>query len=116
MLDRPITHQVAPKALPIEIPEPAIQDFCQRHHIQVLALFGSVLRAEISKVPPFTSAQTSSTSMSPYQLQSPARVQIQAEGVEEVTAICGRLVPFRSTPAPPLRTRSHTDFLRVIGI
>lgn len=46
MLDRPITHQVAPKALPIEIPEPAIQDFCQRHHIQVLALFGSVLRED----------------------------------------------------------------------
>ncbi len=46
MLDRPITHQVAPKPLPITIPELAIQDFCQRHHVQVLALFGSVLRED----------------------------------------------------------------------
>ena len=44
MLDRPITHQTAPKPLPIAIPELAIQEFCQRHHIQALALFGSVLR------------------------------------------------------------------------
>lgn len=30
--------------LPISISEVLIQDFCQRHHIRWLALFGSVLR------------------------------------------------------------------------
>ena len=29
--------------LPIAIPHPAIDDFCQRNHIQRLSLFGSVL-------------------------------------------------------------------------
>jgi len=28
----------------VEVPEKAVADFCRRHHIQRLALFGSVLR------------------------------------------------------------------------
>jgi predicted nucleotidyltransferase len=32
----------------IAIPEAAIADFCQRHHIRKLALFGSVLRDDFS--------------------------------------------------------------------
>jgi predicted nucleotidyltransferase len=32
----------------ITIPEAAIADFCQRHHIRKLALFGSVLRDDFS--------------------------------------------------------------------
>ncbi len=32
----------------IEIPSEAIAEFCQRHHIQKLSLFGSVLRKDFS--------------------------------------------------------------------
>lgn len=32
------------KTLPISIPETELREFCQRHHIKRLALFGSVLR------------------------------------------------------------------------
>jgi predicted nucleotidyltransferase len=32
------------KTLPIEIPKEEIEQFCQRHHIRKLSLFGSVLR------------------------------------------------------------------------
>lgn len=32
------------RELPIEFPRQAVQDFCRRHHIRKLALFGSVLR------------------------------------------------------------------------
>jgi uncharacterized protein len=32
----------------IEIPHPRIADFCQRHHIRRLALFGSVLRDDFT--------------------------------------------------------------------
>ena len=32
------------KKLPIEIPKEEIEQFCQRHHIRKLSLFGSVLR------------------------------------------------------------------------
>ena|ERR671933_191494 len=32
------------KTLPIEIPKQEIEQFCQRHHIRKLSLFGSVLR------------------------------------------------------------------------
>lgn len=32
------------KTLPIEIPKEEIAEFCQRHHIRKLSLFGSVLR------------------------------------------------------------------------
>ena len=32
--------------LPITLSENSIQDFCQRHHIRWLALFGSVLRQD----------------------------------------------------------------------
>ncbi|MCK4659450.1 MAG: nucleotidyltransferase domain-containing protein [Phycisphaerae bacterium] len=31
---------------PIEIPQPALTDFCRRHDIRSLALFGSVLRGD----------------------------------------------------------------------
>ena len=32
------------KSLPIEIPREKISEFCKRHHIRQLSLFGSVLR------------------------------------------------------------------------
>jgi len=32
------------KSLPIEIPREKIAEFCKRHHIRKLSLFGSVLR------------------------------------------------------------------------
>jgi uncharacterized protein len=32
--------------LPIELPRTAIAEFCRRHHIRRLALFGSVLRSD----------------------------------------------------------------------
>jgi hypothetical protein len=34
------------KTLPLDIPDDAVRDFCQRHHIRKLALFGSVLRED----------------------------------------------------------------------
>ena len=34
------------RRLPIEVPHEKIADFCRRHHIRRLALFGSVLRAD----------------------------------------------------------------------
>lgn len=34
----------APPRLKIEIPQDKIADFCRRHHIQKLSLFGSVMR------------------------------------------------------------------------
>lgn len=34
----------APLKLKIEVPQDKIADFCRRHHIQKLSLFGSVLR------------------------------------------------------------------------
>ena len=36
------------RTLPIEIPHDAIRDFCRRHRIRRLALFGSVLRDDFS--------------------------------------------------------------------
>ncbi|ASC69478.1 hypothetical protein XM38_004050 [Halomicronema hongdechloris C2206] len=33
-------------SLPINLPKPALADFCQRHHIRKLSLFGSVLRED----------------------------------------------------------------------
>ena len=32
--------------LPIEVPRPALEHFCQRNHIDRLAFFGSVLRSD----------------------------------------------------------------------
>ena len=32
--------------LPIKVPQPALDDFCQRNHIHLLAFFGSVLRED----------------------------------------------------------------------
>lgn len=34
--------------LPIQIPQQQLSEFCQRHHIRKLALFGSVLREDFS--------------------------------------------------------------------
>ena len=34
--------------LPIQIPQPQLTEFCQRHHIRKLALFGSVLRDDFT--------------------------------------------------------------------
>lgn len=34
--------------LPIELPRDALVDFCRRHHIRRMALFGSVLREDFS--------------------------------------------------------------------
>ena len=34
--------------LPIQIPQAKIAEFCQRHHIRRLSLFGSVLRDDFS--------------------------------------------------------------------
>lgn len=36
------------KNLPIEIPKEEIEQFCQRHHIRKLSLFGSVLREDFT--------------------------------------------------------------------
>ncbi|MFB2879977.1 nucleotidyltransferase family protein [Floridanema aerugineum] len=36
------------KTLPIEIPKKEIEQFCQRHHIRKLSLFGSVLRDDFT--------------------------------------------------------------------
>ena len=36
------------RTLPIDIPRAAIRDFCRRHRIRRLALFGSVLRDDFS--------------------------------------------------------------------
>lgn len=36
------------KKLPIEIPKVEIAQFCQRHHIRKLSLFGSVLRDDFT--------------------------------------------------------------------
>lgn len=36
------------KTLPITLPESDIEQFCQRHHIRKLALFGSVLRNDFT--------------------------------------------------------------------
>ncbi|AFZ12457.1 DNA polymerase beta domain protein region [Crinalium epipsammum PCC 9333] len=36
------------KTLPIDLPKTEIHLFCQRHHIQRLSLFGSVLRDDFS--------------------------------------------------------------------
>jgi predicted nucleotidyltransferase len=35
---------MTPRPLPIDIPYDAVADFCRRHHIRRLSLFGSVLR------------------------------------------------------------------------
>jgi hypothetical protein len=39
----PVTRQ-----LPIPIPQAQIAEFCQRHHIRQLALFGSILRDDFT--------------------------------------------------------------------
>ena len=36
------------KQLPLTVPQGEIEAFCRRHHIRQLALFGSVLRLEIT--------------------------------------------------------------------
>ncbi|HBL10150.1 MAG TPA: nucleotidyltransferase [Cyanobacteria bacterium UBA11162] len=36
------------KQLPIKIPKEEIEQFCQRHHIRKLSLFGSVLRDDFT--------------------------------------------------------------------
>lgn len=36
------------KQLPVKIPKDKIRQFCQRHHIQKLSLFGSVLRDDFT--------------------------------------------------------------------
>ncbi len=36
------------RTLPIEIPEPAIREFCVRNHIQRMAFFGSLLRDDFT--------------------------------------------------------------------
>ena len=36
------------RTLPIEIPKEEIEQFCQRHHIRKLSLFGSVLRDDFT--------------------------------------------------------------------
>ena len=35
-------------AVQIEIPSPAVEAFCHRHHIRRLSLFGSVLRSDFN--------------------------------------------------------------------
>lgn len=35
-------------SLPIAIPEPQIAEFCRKHHIRQLALFGSILRDDFT--------------------------------------------------------------------
>ncbi|MEO0835760.1 MAG: nucleotidyltransferase domain-containing protein [Cyanobacteria bacterium J06642_3] len=36
------------KKLPIELPKDKVANFCRRHHIQKLSLFGSVLREDFT--------------------------------------------------------------------
>jgi uncharacterized protein len=36
------------KTLPINLPKPIVQQFCQRYHVRKLSLFGSVLREDFT--------------------------------------------------------------------
>ena len=36
------------RTLPIDVPETPIREFCEKHHIQRLALFGSVVRDDFT--------------------------------------------------------------------
>jgi uncharacterized protein len=36
------------QTLPINLPKPIIQQFCQQYHVQKLSLFGSVLRSDFT--------------------------------------------------------------------
>lgn len=47
-LSHPIGIQRMQTTLPIQIPHTQLAEFCQRHHIRRLALFGSVLRADFT--------------------------------------------------------------------
>ena len=38
--------EIMANKLPIEVPQPALEHFCQRNHIDRLAFFGSVLRSD----------------------------------------------------------------------
>lgn len=43
-MNNKLSEQEPAPTLPIDIPKDRIADFCQRHHIRKLSLFGSVLR------------------------------------------------------------------------